>query len=178
VHTLDVMTGGPTEGADRDALVAAVYRDKAAVLRGLARGITRDGESADDVVQEAFVRTLRARRAPADPDQLFYYLVRVVLNLTRSRAARTARRDRAHPRPAGGPHDGPGTSPPGAVAAAVARLPRRQREVVYLRFWLDLGVEATADVLGMSAGSVKTHSSRAVDALRRDLPSRLEEDHS
>jgi RNA polymerase sigma factor (sigma-70 family) len=176
---LDLDTGrAPRPAAQgRDARVGAVYRDKAMVLRRFARGLTHDGELADDLVQEAFVRTLRARRAPEDPDELFYYLVTVVLNLTRSHAARAARRARRSPPPAREVVESrTGDVDEGALGAAVAGLPRRQREVVYLRFWLDLSVDDTARALGMSSGSVKTHSARALEALRRALPAVLEED--
>jgi len=155
--------------AGRPAILAVVYQDKAAVLRRLALGMTRDPGVADDLVQDAFARTLRARRAPEQADQLFFYLVRVVVNLTRSHRARAARRGAS----AGGP--GPGSAPAAdagpddELAQAVAGLPRRQREVLFLRFWLDLSVDQTAATLGISPGAVKTHASRAVDRLRTRL---------
>jgi len=52
------------------------------------------------------------------------------------------------------------------LAAAVARLPRRQREVVVLRYVADLPESAVAQQLGCSVGSVKQHTSRALTALR------------
>ena len=50
--------------------------------------------------------------------------------------------------------------------AAVSALPRRQREVVVLRFLGDQSEEQTAALLGMSVGSVKTHGSRGLAHLR------------
>ena len=140
--------------------------------------MTRDAGMADDLVQEAFIRTLRARGAPEDPDELFAYLVRVVLNLTRSHAAkaarRSARRDPYRVEGAADSADDVGEAGrPGPLADAVAGLPRRQREVVFLRFWLDLSVDQTALAMGISPGAVKTHSSRAMDTLRDHL---LEDD--
>ncbi len=41
--------------------------------------------------------------------------------------------------------------------------------MVFLRYWLDLGVDQTAASLGISTGSVKTHASRALERLRGDL---------
>ena len=150
-------------------VLAGVYRAKAAVLRRIALTTTGDPELAGDLVQEAFIRTLRARGAPDQPDELFFYLVRVVVNLTRSHAARSARRA-ARRRP-GRPDEDlsrpvDATSSDAPLTAAVARLPRRRREVVFLRFWLDLSVEQTAQTMGISTGAVKTHTSRAVDSLR------------
>ncbi len=175
--------GRPATGADdpvagEHRVLAGVYRDKAGVLSRLAVGLVRDPGVADDLVQEAFIRTLRARGAPEQPDELFFYLVRVVVNLTRSHAAKAARRaarrsphraDEATP----GPTDGAGGV---ALAQAVAGLPRRQREVVFLRYWLDLGVDEAAASLGISPGSVKTHASRALERLRADLAMLDEED--
>ncbi len=160
------------EAVDDHRVLAGVYRDKVAVLQRMATGLVRDRGVADDLVQEAFIRTLRARGAPDQPDELFFYLVRVVLNLTRSHAAKAARRAarRSPHRPVDstpGPNEDAGGA---ALAEAVARLPRRQREVVFLRYWLDLGVEETAAALGISTGSVKTHASRALERLRADLP--------
>jgi RNA polymerase sigma factor (sigma-70 family) len=163
---------GPSEVAPmvagRDRVLSEVYRDKVGVLRGLAVAMTRDQGVADELVQEAFIRTLRARGAPSQPDQLFFYLVRVVSNLTRTHAAKAARRAarRADVERGAGAGADADHHAPGALVEAVAGLPRRQREVVFLRFWLDLSVEETARTMGISAGAVKTHSSRALDRLR------------
>ena len=55
------------------------------------------------------------------------------------------------------------------VAAALALLPRRQRECVVLRYWLDLPEREIADTLGIAAGSVKSHLHRGLAALETSL---------
>jgi len=55
------------------------------------------------------------------------------------------------------------------VDAAVSDLPARQREAFLLRYWEEFDVSETADVMGCSQGSVKTHCSRAVQALAKAL---------
>lgn len=53
--------------------------------------------------------------------------------------------------------------------AALSSLPRRQREVVVLRYLADLPEATVAATLGCTAGTVKQHASRGIAALRRQL---------
>jgi len=55
------------------------------------------------------------------------------------------------------------------IDAQVAELPGRQREAFLLRYWEEFDVAETALVMGCSEGSVKTHCSRAVQALAKAL---------
>ncbi|MBK5287642.1 MAG: sigma-70 family RNA polymerase sigma factor, partial [Acidimicrobiia bacterium] len=56
-----------------------------------------------------------------------------------------------------------------AVVDALRQLPRRQRECLLLRYYADLSEADIAATLGISAGSVKSHSSRGMTALSRAL---------
>jgi RNA polymerase sigma-70 factor (ECF subfamily) len=55
------------------------------------------------------------------------------------------------------------------IEAAIAELPLRQRQAFLLRYWEDMDVAEVAQVMGCSAGSVKTHSHRAINALAKKL---------
>jgi DNA-directed RNA polymerase specialized sigma24 family protein len=96
-------------------------------------------------------------------------VVRTALNLgvswwrRRNREVPLAEHDAAAPADTSG-----GVDP--ALIAALRRLPARQREVLALRIFLDLDTETTAKVTGITPGTVTAHLSRAVAALRRELP--------
>jgi RNA polymerase sigma factor (sigma-70 family) len=111
-------------------------------------------------------RWLRLR----DPQAALTYLNRSVVNGCRSRLRRRAT-ERAHPLAEVG--QAPSAESTGvthgagqALVQAVGALSRRQREVVVLRYYLDLSEEQIADWLGVSTGSVKQHASRATATLQ------------
>jgi RNA polymerase sigma-70 factor, ECF subfamily len=55
------------------------------------------------------------------------------------------------------------------IEKEIQELPTRQREAFLMRYWEDLDVAETASAMGCSEGSVKTHCSRAVQALSKAL---------
>ncbi len=154
----------------------------------VARLLLADREDALDAVQEAMTRLVRsyAARPQEEWTPLFY---RILQNAARDILRRRTRR-RVFPflslagqeedDPLEGIADPAGEDPLEAcvrkefadrLAAALARLPRRQREAFTLRILGEADVTTAARSMGCSAGSVKTHLFRALAALRRDLGS-------
>jgi RNA polymerase sigma-70 factor (sigma-E family) len=58
---------------------------------------------------------------------------------------------------------------PDRLDHVLAALPAKQRAVVVLRYWCDLSEEEIAETLGISRGTVKSHTARAMKALRKEL---------
>lgn len=93
-------------------------------------------------------------------------MYRTAFNLARSRFRRLAVERRVHrlsPVAAGLPDSATAV----AVRAAVLALPPRQRAAIVARYYLDLDVASTADLLGCQAGTVKALTHQAVALLRR-----------
>jgi RNA polymerase sigma-70 factor (sigma-E family) len=129
-----------------------------------------DRQVAEDAVAEAFTRAYaRWAQVRAHPNPTAW-VIRVALNAQRS-WWRRVRREVLGAMPGADPAVTDTDPVSGEVRAAVAALPRRQREVVALRVIADLSAEETADVLGISPGTVGVHLHRALAALRATLPS-------
>jgi RNA polymerase sigma-70 factor (sigma-E family) len=167
---------GPDDAKPAD-LVKDLYRAHAVMLVRMAKLLLRDQPSAEDAVQDAFLSLYRAMPRLRDHTQLLPYLRAAVLNRARSvlRARRRAALGRVQ-------HELPEWSAESAAMAgedrrevmtAVARLPRRAREVLILRYYLDLPDQEIAAVLGVSRGTVSSTASRALTALARELQEEL-----
>jgi RNA polymerase sigma-70 factor (sigma-E family) len=124
-----------------------------------------DRAESEDVTQEALTRAyLRWDRIRGYE---VAWVVRVSANLALDDHRRRNRTKRGGTEPASGPASV--TAARIDLQRALARLPRRQREVVVLRYLADLSERDVSAVLGCSAGSVKTHASRGLRALRENL---------
>ncbi|MEQ6903426.1 SigE family RNA polymerase sigma factor [Nocardioides sp. YIM 152588] len=165
--------GGSMEldGADLD--VAELYAAHRLSLTRLAILLVDDEASAEDVVQDAFAALVRRGRSLREPGAALGYLRTSVVN-----GARSALRRRRTARGYVPPHDS-GPPRPEEVAvlaeehreviAALARIGRRQREVLVLRYWAGLSEAEIAEATGISRGAVKSSASRGLDALERML---------
>jgi RNA polymerase sigma-70 factor (sigma-E family) len=128
---------------------------------------TGDPELAQDLVAEAFARACASWPKVARHPNPTAWVVRTALNVHTDRW-RSRRREMLLVQSADdGMHDPDPADP--AIIAAVRRLPERQRQIIALRLFLDLDTETTAETLGISPGTVKSHLFRALAALREDL---------
>ncbi len=125
-----------------------------------------DRSVAEEVVQDAFVRVHIAGDRVHDP---LPYLRRAVVNGARSSLRRREVRRRA---PLEVVRDVPPPDDREDVMRALRGLPARQRECLVLRFYNDLSEADIAAALGISPGSVKTHTSRGLAALGKTLEER------
>jgi RNA polymerase sigma-70 factor (sigma-E family) len=134
-------------------------------LRRSAYLLCSDWHTAEDLVQATFGRLFRSWSKVQRADSIDAYartvLFRVFLDL-KKKDRRVIPLDCA-PEPVARVDDAALRL---AVRSALDTLPPRARAVVILRFWEDLTVEQTADALGVSSGTVKSQTSRAVALLR------------
>jgi RNA polymerase sigma-70 factor (sigma-E family) len=158
-----------------DDAVTGLYATEYRPLVRLAILLTHDAGIAEEIVQDAFVALHQRWRRLRDPQAGAAYLRQSVVNRSRSALRHRGVVDRFAGR------SGPREQAPSAealalqagthaaVLAAVRRLPARQREALVLRYYLDLSEAQTAELMGVSPGAVKSHTARALTALRRVL---------
>jgi RNA polymerase sigma-70 factor (sigma-E family) len=137
-------------------------------LLGTAVLLTQDRALAEDLLQTALARAWFAwGRIDGDPEP---YVRRILVNTYTS----WWRRRWNGETPSDAMPERPGADAHGAsdtrhdLRSALARLPRRQRAVVVLRFYEDLTEREVARLLGCSVGTVKSQASKALARLRVD----------
>jgi RNA polymerase sigma-70 factor (sigma-E family) len=173
----DASVGGlTTTGAvDPDRLVADLFAAEAPSLVRLAGIFCDDRASAEDLVQEAFIRLHRNAGSIRDADKAPAFLRSIVINLARDHNRRGLmslrhRASVARPESTPGFEDAAaGSADDRATLEAVRRLPDRQRSCLVLRYYLELTEVETAETLGISPNSVKTHCRRGIATLGRLL---------
>jgi RNA polymerase sigma-70 factor (sigma-E family) len=153
--------------ADRDEALAELYQHHHGEAVRLAWALCRDASLAEELAQEAFVRLYLRRRALRDPAAAPAYLRRIVVNLVYDHTRRSAReRDLATSRASTVVGDREGDLD---LLDALSGLPERRRACVVLRYYLDLTEVETAAALGISVGTVKSQTHKALAQLRRNL---------
>jgi RNA polymerase sigma-70 factor (sigma-E family) len=137
-------------------------------LKRLAFLLTGDLDTAEDLLQTAYAKALPRWSRIRSYDQPDAYMRRVLVNGRTSAWRRTRGREVV----TATPPDAPGADPTESVAAsedlrrALVALPAKQRAAVVLRFYCDLSEAETAAAMGVSVGTVKSHTSRGLARLR------------
>jgi len=173
VPAVSMAPGAARKGRSADWAVTELYSLHYRALVRLAVLLVRDVPTAEDVVQDSFVAMHEGWQRLRDADSALAYLRQAVLNRSRSVLRHRAVADKHRPNP-----------PPGmpsaeygalvrleqsAVVAALRRLSGRQREAIVLRYYADFSEAEVAAAMGISRGAVKSHTARAIAALRADL---------
>jgi RNA polymerase sigma-70 factor (sigma-E family) len=155
-----------------EELYAAHYRS----LVRLSVLLVGDVGTGEEVVQDCFVSMHGRWRSLREPEKALAYLRQAVVNRSRSVLRRRGTASRVAAGSTLEAADVPGVDHDvlvsehrSAVLDALRGLPDRQREVLALRYYLDLSEAEIAETLGISRGSVKTHASRGVAALRTSM---------
>jgi RNA polymerase sigma-70 factor (sigma-E family) len=158
---------------DADQAVTALYSARYRALVRLATLLVRDVETAEEVVQDAFVAMYGAWRRLRDPDKALSYLRQSVVNRSRSvlrhRAVAEKYAPKGLPDAPSGENGAITDRERSAVMKALGGLPTRQREALVLRYYGDLSEAEIARTMGVSRGAVKTHTARGMAALRSVL---------
>jgi len=167
-----VTTAGPL---DADALVADLFASEARSLVRLAAIFCDDREAAEDLVQEAFIRLHRSAHRIDEPQRAPAFLRSIVINLARDTNRRGLMSLRHRPsmvQPSSVEHVEADAidATDRAMLDAVRSLPERQRSCVVLRFYFEMSESETADTLGISKSSVKTHCRRGLATLETIVP--------
>ena len=171
-----VLVGWPVGAESADDALAHLYQQHSRWLLGLVEALVGDRATAEDVVQEAFIRLHRAWPRLRDRDRAVGYLRVTALNVARSGFRRRLVASRYRP-PVSVDERAADESvvlleDQREVIEALRSLPRRQRECLLLRFYGELSESEIASTLGISQNSVKTHARRGLAALEPRLESR------
>ncbi len=158
--------------ADDAAAVTDLFREHHLELVRLALVMVGDLATAEDVVQDAFERLHRGWAGLRQPSSGLAYVRSSVLNGCRSVHRRAAVARKHVPQlaePDARSVDTAATDDRGEMTAALRSLPRRQREVLVLRYYLDLDVAEIAGTLRISPSAVRSTNTRGLAALARAL---------
>jgi len=169
----DTALGSVSAEWDADRAVTALYTTHYRSLVRLAALLVRDVATAEEVVQDSFVAMHDGWRRLRDSDKALSYLRQSVVNRSRSVLRHRVVVDRNAPKPApdmpSAEHGAIVLLERSAVVSALRTLPPRQREALVLRYYGDMSEAQIASVMGISRGAVKSHTARAMSALRSVL---------
>lgn len=152
----------------------ALMRERAAALFGYAYVLTGDADAAEDLLQDALVRTFRVNRRSGTVNEAHAYVKRAISTAFIDSHRRREARPQRHPGDEGDFARASAAVPDPAARsaetldlhAAILILPARERACVVLRYLDDLPVASVAAELGLATGTVKRYLSDGVARLR------------
>ena len=150
-----------------DQLGAWFHAEYPSLLR-FAYFVSGSSHAAEDLVQDAFVRLYRSS-GRVDDASFKAYARKTILNLARSGFLRRTREQRSMMKERDAVSQLADGTARDEMWRAILSLPARQRAVVAIRYYEDMKEADIAVVLGISVGSVKKHTDRALEALRARL---------
>lgn len=167
---------------DVEAYAELVARHRDRLLRYALRMLA-DGDDADDVTQETFVRAYRSLATCEDPSRFGGWIFSILANRCRTAGARRARREAVFVSTGAGADEwsdggGPVATDPavdpaadagGRIERAMMQLNAAHREAFILKYVEDLSYEEIAVVTGAGISALKMRVSRARDFLRAAL---------
>jgi RNA polymerase sigma-70 factor (sigma-E family) len=174
-HTGSLDLGATRIGVATDAhtAVTALFDTHYTRMLRVAVVLLGDQAAAEDVVQDAFLALHTNWDRVRDKPEAVGYLHRSVVNGSRSRLRRRSVALRLRPLRQSDAISAEDAAlsglVPGPLLDAMRALPRREREAVLFRHYLDLSEQQTADALGLRPGSVKGYASRGLSKLRAAL---------
>ncbi|CAN5491644.1 SigE family RNA polymerase sigma factor [soil metagenome] len=172
VGTVQLVVGTGVDAAmvtqGRDADFAAYMQARQPSLLRTAYLLTGDRHTAEDLVQTSFAKLYLSWDRVQRRELVDGYVRRILVNEHSSLWRRPFKRREvvSGDLPETQATDRPDTGESAALWAFVQTLPRKQRAVIVLRYYEDLSAAETADVLGISVGTVKSQASRALAAMR------------
>jgi RNA polymerase sigma-70 factor (sigma-E family) len=156
-----------------DLAVTELYSLHYRALVRLAALLVRDTQTAEEVVQDAFVAMHGGWQRLRETEKALAYLRQAVVNRSRSvlrhRTVVDKNLQKAPPDMPSAEHGAMVLLERHAVVMALRDLPERQREAIVLRYYADLSEAEIAATMGISRGAVKSHTARGMSALRTAL---------
>jgi RNA polymerase sigma-70 factor (sigma-E family) len=158
---------------DASEVVTEIYTLHYNQLVRLAVMLVHDVQTAEEVVQDAFEAMHLAWRRLRDTEKALSYLRQAIVNKSRSVLRHRKVVEMHAPKPApdeqSAEHAALTLIERSAVTSALRTLPERQREAIVLRYYGDFSEAAIAQAMGISRGAVKSHTARAMAALKSIL---------
>jgi RNA polymerase sigma-70 factor (sigma-E family) len=162
-----VQTGAPTLTRDKDADFSDYMAARQPSLLRTAYLLTGDRHTAEDLVQTALAKLYLSWDRVQRQESLDGYVRRILVNEHNSLWRRPwKRRETTTAVLPDRPADAPGAAHDAELWEFVQTLPRKQRAAIVLRYYEQLSEAETAAVLGVSVGTVKSQTSRALASMR------------